>query len=195
MKQEMRSRTSREALIKAASECLAKIGYDQTDVGEICRRASLTKGAFYYHFSSKQDLFMEILDQWINRVSGKIDLSRMGAEGILEAITGIPDSFSPLFQEVGNQLPVFLEIYVKSLSDPGLKKTVLRSYKKFITFFTEILRQGIENKTIRDMDPREGAEILFTMTIGMLMQGLLRPRSGDWVGLSKKTIRLLLDPR
>ena len=32
------------------------------------------------------------------------------------------------------------------------------------------------------------------MTVGMLMQGLLRPRSGDWVGLSKKTIKLLLEP-
>jgi len=195
MKQETRSRTSRENIIKAASECFAKIGYSQADVDEICRRANLTKGAFYYYFSSKQDLFLEILDQWINRVAEKIDFSRIGDDGILEAITGIPDSFSPLFQEVGNQLPVFLEIYVKSLSDPGLKNTVLKSYKKFIAFFTEILRQGIANKSIRDMDPREGAEILFAMTMGMLMQGLLRPRSGDWAGLSKKTIRLLLAPK
>jgi AcrR family transcriptional regulator len=195
MKQETRSKTSRENIIKSASECFAKIGYDQTDVEEICKRANLTKGAFYYHFSSKQDLFLEILDQWINRVAARIDFSRMKAENILETIIGIPDSFSPLFEEVGNQLPVFLEIYVKSLSDPDLKKTVLKSYKKFIFFFTEILKKGIASKSIRKMDPHEGAEILFSMTVGMLMQGLLRPRSGDWVGLSKKTVKLLLAPQ
>jgi AcrR family transcriptional regulator len=195
MKQETRSRTSRENIINAASECFAKIGYDQTDVEEICRRANLTKGAFYYHFSSKQDLFLEILDQWINRVAARIDFARMGASSVLEAIMGIPENFSPLFVEVGNQLPVFLEIYVKSLSDPDLKKTVLRSYKKFIMFFTNVLNEGIKTGSIRKIDPNEGAEILFSMTIGMLMQGLLRPRSRDWIALSKKTVKLLLAPQ
>jgi AcrR family transcriptional regulator len=195
MKQETRRKTSRENIINSASECFAKIGYEKTDVDKICRRANLTKGAFYYHFSSKQDLFLEILDQWINRVAARIDLSSIKADAILETIIEIPDSFSPLFLEVGNQLPIFLEIYVKALSDPGLKKTVLKSYKKFILVFTEILKKGIASKSIRKMDPREGAEILFSMTVGMLMQGLLRPRSGDWVGLSKKTIRLLLEPQ
>ena len=127
MKQETRSRTSRQNIISAASECFAKIGYDQTDVEEICKKANLTKGAFYYHFSSKQDLFLEILDQWINKVAARIDFTRMTASSILEAIMGIPENFSPLFEEVGNQLPVFLEIYVKALSDPGLKKTILKS--------------------------------------------------------------------
>ena len=194
MKQETRSKTSRENIINSAYECFAKIGYDQTDVEEICRRANLTKGAFYYHFSSKQDLFLEILDQWINRVTERIDFSRMGTEDILEAIMGIPENFSPLFKEVGNQLPVFLDIYVKSLSDSDLKKTVVKSYKKFILFFTELLKKGIESKSIREMDPIEGAEILFSMTVGMLMQGLLKPRGGDWVGLSKKAVKLILEP-
>jgi hypothetical protein len=138
---------------------------------------------------------LEILDKWINRVAARIDFTRMKADSILETIMEIPDSFSPLFEEVGNQLPIFLEIYVKSLSDPDLKKTVIKSYKKFILFFTEILKRGIASKSIRKIDPHEGAEILFSMTIGMLMQGLLRPRSGDWIGLSKKTIKLLLEPQ
>lgn len=194
MKQKIRSRTSRENIINSASECFTKIGYDQTDVEEICRRANLTKGAFYYHFSSKQDLFLEILDQWINRVAERIDFTSVGTSSILEAIMSIPENFSPLFEEVGNQLPVFLEIYVKSISDPGLKKTILKSHKKFIMFFTGLLKRGIDNKDIRKMDPAEGAEILFAMTMGMLMQGLLKPRSRDWVGLSRKTIKLLLAP-
>ncbi len=49
------------------------------------------------------------------------------------------------YHELGNQLPVFLELYVKSFSDPDFKKIILRSYKKFILFFTNILKKGIEN--------------------------------------------------
>ncbi len=107
----------------------------------------------------------------------------------------IPDGFSPLFLELGNQLPIFLELYVKSLSDPDLKKIILRSYKKFILFFTNILKRGIENGTVRKIDPKEGAEILFSMTVGMLMHGLLKPKSRKWEELTRKTIDLLLSPR
>jgi len=184
MKQELRSKFTREKITGSASECFAKIGYHQTDVDEICRRANLTKGAFYYHFSSKQDLFLEILDQWINRVGERIDIARIETPDILRALMGIPDGFSPLFLELGNQLPVFLELYVKSFSDPDLKKIILRSYKKFILFFTNILKRGIENGTVRKIDPKEGAEILFSMTVGMFIMpfSAIAMASGNWFG-------------
>ncbi len=194
MKQKLRSKVTRENITRSASECFAKIGYHQTDVDEICRRANLTKGAFYYHFSSKQDLFLEIFDQWINRVAERIDISHIETSDILKALMRIPDGFSPLFLELGNQLPIFLELYVKSMSDPDLKKIILRSYKKFILFFTNILKTGVENGTVRKIDPKEGAEILFSMTVGMLMHGLLKPKNRKWEELTKKTIDLLLSP-
>ena len=194
MKQELRSKVTRENITRSASECFAKIGYHQTDVDEICSRANLTKGAFYYHFSSKQDLFLEIFDHWINRVAERIDIARIETSDILKALMSIPYGFSPLFLELGNQLPVFLELYVKSISDPDLKKVILRSYKKFILFFTNILKRGIENGTIRKIDPKEGAEILFSITVGMLMHGLLKPKNRKWEELTRKTIALLLSP-
>jgi len=194
MKQELRSKVTRENITRSASECFAKIGYHETDVDEICKRANLTKGAFYYHFSSKQDLFLEILDQWINKVTERIDVARIETHDILKALMGIPDGFSPLFLELGNQLPVFLELYIKSFSDPDLKKIILRSYKKFILFFTSILKRGIENGTVRNVDPKEGAEILFSVTVGMLMHGLLKPKSQKWEELTRKTIDLILSP-
>ncbi len=194
MKQKLRSKVTRENITRSASECFAKIGYHKTDVDEICHRANLTKGAFYYHFSSKQDLFLEIFDQWINKVAERIDIAHIETSDILKALMEIPDGFSPLFLELGNQLPVFLELYVKSLSDSDLKKIILRSYKKFILFFTNILKKGIANKTVRKIDPEEGAEILFSMTVGMLMHGLLKPKNRKWEELTKKTINLLLSP-
>ncbi len=126
----------------------------------------LPKEHFIIIFHPKQDLFLEIFDQWINKVAEKIDIARIETPDILKALMGIPDGFSPLFLELGNQLPIFLELYVKSMSDPDLKKIILRSYKKFILFFTNILKRGVENGSLRKIDPKEGAEILFSVTVG-----------------------------
>ena len=193
MRQKLRSKATKESILKAASECFTIEGYDQTDVDGICRKANLTKGAFYYHFSSKQELFLELLEQWINRVAEKLDFSNIKSQDILRLISTIPNIFSSIFIEARNQLPVFLELYVKSITDSDLKKTVIKSYEKFIEFFTEMIEIGIDNGSIRkDIHPKDGAKILFSLTIGMVLQGLLRPRGSDWVDLSKKCIKILL---
>lgn len=57
MKQKLRSKTTKDSILQAASECFATGGYWKIDIDDICKKANLTKGAFYYHFSTKQDLF------------------------------------------------------------------------------------------------------------------------------------------
>lgn len=51
------SETTRHALVESAVELFARHGYAATSLDEIARRARVTKGALYHHFSGKQALF------------------------------------------------------------------------------------------------------------------------------------------
>ena len=54
-------------LIKAAHKIITKKGYQTATMDEIARAARLTKGALYFHFKSKEDLFLEVVrDYWKN---------------------------------------------------------------------------------------------------------------------------------
>lgn len=55
-------RATREALLAAARREFAVRGYADTSVDEIVRRAKVTKGAFYHHFSGKEDLFLRVFE-------------------------------------------------------------------------------------------------------------------------------------
>lgn len=192
MKQALRSKTTKDSILKAAAICLAEKGYDKTDVDEICKKASVTKGAFYHHFSSKQELFLEMLDLWMKRVASQLELNELKPKNTLELLLSIPGKFKPVFEEVDKQLPIFLELYIKSISDPELNKIVLKSYNDFLTFFTVTIKKGIREGSIKKVNPDDAAKVLFSLTIGLLMQGLLNPEGEDWVELSKKSIRLIL---
>ncbi|ADV48875.1 TetR/AcrR family transcriptional regulator [Cellulophaga sp. E16_2] len=48
-------------------ELFYKKGYYNTSVDEILKELSLSKGAFYYHFKSKEDFFISILQQLVVR--------------------------------------------------------------------------------------------------------------------------------
>jgi len=51
----------RAQLIKAAAKVFAKKGYAKSTTEEIARAADLTKGALYFHFKSKEDIFFAVV--------------------------------------------------------------------------------------------------------------------------------------
>jgi AcrR family transcriptional regulator len=192
MRQILRRKATIDNILKAAALCFNEKGYDKTDVDQICRKANLTKGAFYHHFSSKQELFLKMLEHWGKRVAGQLDLNEFKSGNTLELLLRIPEKFKPAFEEVDKQLPIFLQLYIKAINDKELNKMALKSYNEFIAFFTGIIRRGIKEGSIKKVNPDDAARVLFSLTIGMLMQGLLNPDAGDWVELAKKSILMVL---
>jgi TetR/AcrR family transcriptional repressor of nem operon len=59
-----RGADSRRTFIAVATELIRRNGYVATTVDEICARAGLTKGAFFHHFKTKDELGEACLVQW-----------------------------------------------------------------------------------------------------------------------------------
>src|SRR2546425_7612463 len=62
-----RREETRQRLVEAALGVFARHGYDRATVDEIVRGAGFSKGAFYVHFNSKDDLFWAMLEERISR--------------------------------------------------------------------------------------------------------------------------------
>ena len=192
MKQKERKKITISNILKAATDCFEKKGYENTLVTDICKKAGITKGGFYHHFKSKQDLFLRLLNDWIKKVSGRIDISELGSDDIYQALISIPKKLQPIFEETKSQLPLFLEIYLKAVKDHRLKKVVLKSINMYMDFFSYIINECIKRGVIEKVNPDEASKILFALTIGLLMQGLMDPEGTDWGELATKSLVLLL---
>lgn len=59
-----RATVTREKLTKAATELVRRKGYVATTVDDICELSGVTKGAFFHHFKSKEDLVQAALGAW-----------------------------------------------------------------------------------------------------------------------------------
>ena len=55
----------RDALLEAARAEFAARGLERARVEDIARRASASKGAFYLHFESKEQVFEELLQRFM----------------------------------------------------------------------------------------------------------------------------------
>jgi AcrR family transcriptional regulator len=56
---------TRTRLVEAALRVFALQGYDHATVEEISLAAGHSKGAYYFHFDSKEGIFLELLSTWI----------------------------------------------------------------------------------------------------------------------------------
>ena len=56
------SMQTRAALIEAALDLFDEQGVSKTTLAQVATRASVTRGAVYWHFSNKEDLFAALCD-------------------------------------------------------------------------------------------------------------------------------------
>lgn len=66
-REQMSERTKRR-LVEAAIKLFADHSYENATVGDISAAAGVTKGGFYHHYTSKEDLLLNIQERAVERV-------------------------------------------------------------------------------------------------------------------------------
>jgi AcrR family transcriptional regulator len=189
MKLEEKSKETKNAILNAAIISFSTKNYEQTGVDEICDKAGITKGAFYHHFNSKQDLLLELLNQWMERIGQVLEETSQQSGDYTKILIDFPGKIKPIFINELNQISIFLQFYVKGIFDSGTSGIIKTSYTNYLDFFSGILDKGIKQGIINKGDTKKIARILFALTIGLLIQGFIDPDGEDWEKLSIECIK------
>jgi AcrR family transcriptional regulator len=193
MTTQQRGEETRTRILDASLEAFARYGYDATGVAEICRRAGVTKGGFYYHFPSKQAVFLELLERWLVGIDAQLEESRLGATTVPEELVRMTAMVRHVFQEADGKLPLFLEFLTKAGRSPVVWQATVVPFRKYHAFFAQMFEAGMAEGSMRSVDPQVAARILISFAIGFLAQGLLDPHGADWGQVAQEGIQLLLD--
>ncbi|MFC7467303.1 TetR/AcrR family transcriptional regulator [Actinomadura keratinilytica] len=73
-------------LLAAATRLFADQGYDRTSVQEIVEAASVTKGALYHYFGSKEDLLQEVYARLLRLQQERLDMYAGSQEPVEERL-------------------------------------------------------------------------------------------------------------
>ncbi|NJC98153.1 MAG: TetR/AcrR family transcriptional regulator [Anaerolineae bacterium] len=188
---QQRSEETRTRIMEAAIKLFSNNGYNKASVDEICAEAGISKGAFYHHFKSKQELFLALLDGWLQTIDSAIEASRdMTAP---ETFTRMTEAFPYIFETAGDGLPMFLEFWLQASRDKKIWEASIAPYRRYHKHFTSLIKKGVEEGSFVEVDPELASRMIVSTAMGLLLQSLLDPKGAKWEKVARDSTNMLVD--
>jgi AcrR family transcriptional regulator len=190
MPQQQRSEETRARIIGTAFAVFARNGYETASVAEICDEAGLSKGAFYHHFPSKQAVFQELIDNWLVELDVSLRQAMMGKATVPERFYAMARLLRQVFKEAQGSLPIFLEFWEHASRNPEEWEMTIIPFRRYTDFMARIIQEGIDEGSLKQVDPQTASRALVSLAVGLLLQGLIDANRVDWGQVAVDSIEM-----
>lgn len=159
----------RAQILAAALACFSEKGYHAATMDDLVRASGLSKGSLYWHFRSKQDVFLAVFDHFAAEIFAAWDAAATEVEAELELLRRFGEI---TIEGLGSQ-GVLLRAWAEFLSHPEARERLARVYRRSRQTLEVTLRRGIAQGEIRAL-PVEGMAAALTALIeGLLLQAMV----------------------
>jgi AcrR family transcriptional regulator len=160
----------REEILTAALDVIARNGYRRTSVRELADAVGLSQAGLLHYFSSKEELFQEIL-----RKRDDVDMAAFDDDGEHRI-----DGFFALIRH-NSEVPGLVQLYAQvstEACDPAhpAHAFFVERYQQLRGMFGQLVREEQQAGNIDpDLDPERIANLFAAATDGLQTQWMLDP--------------------
>lgn len=163
---------TKEHLLNQGIKLFTECGYNNTSIDDITKACNITKGAFYYHFKTKDEIFTTAMFVVANEIKNWMEEKTGNAESIEELIQNLFDysdyfSYSKYYDNINSNIYFILMDAIKRF--PQFKAHVASSIYSNMPLMEEKIREAQKNKIVKDeINPQNLA-----LHISILLEGLM----------------------
>lgn len=153
-------------ILNAARDCFLEEGYFATKMDTIARESGLSKGGIYFHFESKRDIFLALVQEEYQMSMSFID-NVVGQESDITAmLLELAEHFVQLFASTDR--PRFMVIMGEmALRDPEVAKTLQQLQLNYFKRIAELIERGVAAGQVRECDAYSVAIVLKSLLDGV----------------------------
>lgn len=177
---------TRARIIASAARVFGLKGFQRASLDEVAADAGMTKGAIYWHFKSKNDLFFALLDHRFQEHTGPllVDLEAM-VTGERDPLLGMTEMFSAGMRRCTDD-PEWSRLYLECLSqgrNPDVRERLATFYDQVwatsARLTEELQAHGLAPASI---DPKVAAIFWCALFDGLIVAWLIK---GDELELDR----------
>ncbi|SEC44585.1 DNA-binding transcriptional regulator, AcrR family [Tsukamurella tyrosinosolvens] len=170
-----RRESRREQIIRAGFAELCDRGYEATTIADIARRAGISQGAMYRHFSGKRELLDEVFDYGVERMWDKIEPEELlSAADPADAVIAerISEAGRRLFQLLDEEPDLLRLLIVESTAiDPELRMRAVGVENILISYLAPMLAATRQARS-PELPPSVDSDVVARMLVALLAPGL-----------------------
>lgn len=165
-----RGEATRRKILDTAEEVFGEMGYYETSISEITRRAGVAQGTYYIYFHSKREIFAELVEDIGKRLraemraaiadaSHRVEIERRGFQAFFRFVARHRRIYS-IVQEAERVVPEAFYTY----------------YRKISQGYVRGLQEAMGDGSIRRLDPEAIAYTLMGIGHFVAMRWLIWPQ-------------------
>tara|TARA_Y100000034_G_scaffold22447_1_gene25921 strand:+ start:306 stop:911 length:606 start_codon:yes stop_codon:yes gene_type:complete len=152
-KLELQDRRKEQIMSAALSVVVAK-GYDQSRMDDIVKKSQLSKGAIYWYYKSKEEVYLSLVDYWfVQYSSGVVDTLKQ-QESASDQLKALFDFFIEQFDKNPTTFKLLVEFWRLAGLNPDFNAKLQQIYSDFLEYIIEIIKVGVANGEFKNVEPR-----------------------------------------
>lgn len=174
---------SKQRILKIASELFSDFGFAGVSMEDIAKHLGITKAALYFHFKSKKEIYLKILERAFQELIETINEEVSKAKSLRSSIFGLISGYLNFGLRNKNLIKASILKFPKR--DPEIEKFVAKLRGEIERKFQEVLQK---KKILEKVD----LHFLITSLLGIMDELILEAALfGKRLNIKKSAFRIL----
>ncbi len=183
----------RKEILKSALKCFSKKGYHDTKMDDIIKESGLSKGAIYWYFKGKRDIFLFLIEQHLQEdkvlweaLSKKHEIGPdfLVESGLLYLKRHFEDEGMSSF---------FAEFIAESYRDEKIRRKCNKVYEDWIERVTEVFDNALKEGKIKNFNSKYLAIIITSLIEGLVEINSVFDKKLDYEKIWRTFAKALLE--
>jgi AcrR family transcriptional regulator len=157
-------------IYRAAQVCFSRKGYHRTTMDDIVAESGLSKGALYWYFKSKKELFLSLFQEVMGQVGQAWEV--IVADEEASATDKLLATMALFRTALGGMVPFFgvmMEAWALTRYDEDMEGLIREFYDPYMDIMTRIIEEGVADGEFRVGAARAMALVLMTLFDGITL--------------------------
>lgn len=144
-------------ILDAALKVIVSKGYEGSSMSDIVKESKMSKGAIYWYFTSKKEVYLALVNHWVHYYSPTLNHI---VEEDQPASVQLKELFNYFITQYEKDQTVFKAVAVFwSLAgrDNDFKEKFDKVYSEFFALIEKIIIKGVESKEFKNVDTKIAA--------------------------------------
>ena len=165
---------TKRRIFQTAIKLFAEKGYDNTGIEEITAVAGYAKGALYYHFETKEDLFDMVLEEGLKLLNNSLEIKFRKCSNAVEKLKAILKVEIKCIIRYEDFVTVIIN---NILGENSRTRKCKNAFNKYVEMVQNVVQEGMDSGYFHSGDAEGIACGIIGVTFSSLLYRLKRNRN------------------